>query len=176
MDQVSDPKRASGFYVGDSFVEPARNRIAHGEDELTLEPKSMAVLVYLAARAGQVVRSEDILGDLWPDTVVNDGSIYWYIARIRKALGDTPKDQCVIETVPKKGYRLRAPVFADAATSIESSLGPISLELASRPGDGLSLGQGLSEQHSLAVLPFIDVSGRDESFCQGLTEELRHVQ
>jgi TolB-like protein/DNA-binding winged helix-turn-helix (wHTH) protein len=175
MEKVSDPRRANGFYVGDRYVEPARNRIAHGEDELTLEPKSMAVLVYLAARAGEVVRSEDILGDLWPDTIVNDGSIYWYIARIRKALGDTPKDQRVIETVPKKGYRLRGSIFADAAKAIDSSLRPVSLELASRPGDGLSLGQGLSEQHSLAVLPFIDVSGHDGSFCQGLTEELRHV-
>src|SRR5210317_1621205 len=128
MEQVSDTKRESGFYVGDRFVEPARNRIAHGEDVLTLEPKSMAVLVYLATRAGEVVRSEDILGDLWPHTVVNDGSIYWYIARIRKALGDSPKEQRVIRTVPKKGYRLTAPVFAEASTPINGDLRPVSLE------------------------------------------------
>lgn len=164
-----------GFFIGDRWVEPDLNRVVHGSESLTLEPKSMAVLVYLATRAGEVVRSEDILGDLWPDTVVNDGSIYWYIARIRKALGDSPKEQRVIKTVPKKGYRLTAPVFAEASTPITGDLRPVSLELASRPGDGLSLSRDLAEHHSVAVLPLVDLSGRNEAFCQGLTEELRHV-
>lgn len=172
---MPEGNKSNGFYVGDRFVEPTRNRVSHGDERFSLEPKAMAVLVYLATRAGDVVRSEDILGDLWPDTVVNDGSVYWYVARIRKALGDTPKDQRVIETVPKKGYRLRAPVFAEASSPIDAELRPVSLEMASRPGDGLSLGQGLAEQHSLAVLPFIDLSNEDGAFCQGLTDELRHV-
>ena len=173
--RLAEGSNDKGFFVGDRWVEPHLNRVAHGDDTLTLEPKSMAVLVYLATRAGEVVRSEDILSDLWPDTVVNDGSIYWYIARIRRALGDTPKEQRVIETVPKKGYRLTAPVFAEASTPISGELRPFSVELASRPGDGLSLSRGLTEHHSVAVLPLVDLSGRNEAFCQGLTEELRHV-
>ena len=136
----------------------------------------MSVLVYLAARAGEVVSSEEILRDLWPDTVVNDGSVYWYIARIRRALGDSPKEQRLIETVPKKGYALRAPVFAEASSALyrDGATSP-ALTAASLPGDGLSLVDGLAEQHSVAVLPLSDVSGINGAFCQGLTEELRHV-
>jgi DNA-binding winged helix-turn-helix (wHTH) protein/TolB-like protein/Tfp pilus assembly protein PilF len=173
---VPETKPGNGFFVGDRFVEPARNRVTHGEDIVALEPKAMAVLVYLATRAGEVVSSEDILRDVWGDRVVNDGSVYWYIARIRRAVGDSPKEQRVIETVPKKGYALRAPVFAESSTPLARGNGVLpALEAASLPGDGLTLVNGLAEQHSVAVLPLHDVDGVNGAFCQGLTEELRHV-
>jgi TolB-like protein/DNA-binding winged helix-turn-helix (wHTH) protein/Tfp pilus assembly protein PilF len=165
----------SGFFVGDRFVEPARNRVTHGEDCVALEPKAMAVLIYLARRAGEVVSGEEILRDLWPDTIVNDGSVYWYIARVRRALGDSPRDQQVIETVPKKGYALRAPVFAEPSTPLRRDGQGPAITAVSLPGDGLSLVDGLAERHSVAVLPMSDVSGTGAAFCQGLTEELRHV-
>jgi DNA-binding winged helix-turn-helix (wHTH) protein/Tfp pilus assembly protein PilF len=173
---VPETKPGNGFFVGERFVEPARNRVTHGEDCVALEPKAMAVLVYLATRAGEVVSGNDILRDLWGNTVVNDGSVYWYIARIRRALGDSPKEQRVIETVPKKGYALRAPVFAESSTPLTLNGATMpALEAVSLPGDGLSLVTGLAEQHSVAVLPVHDVDGDNGAFCLGLAEELRHV-
>lgn len=173
--RVPENRAGNGFFVGDRFVEPARNRVSHGDESVSLEPKAMSVLVYLAARAGEVVSGDEILRDLWADTVVNDDSVYWYIARIRRALGDSPKRQQVIETVPKKGYALRAPVFAESSSMLPGGGDAAGITAASLPGDGLSLFDGVVEQHSVAVLPLTDLGGVNGAFCEGLTEELRHV-
>jgi TolB-like protein len=164
----------SEFQVGDWLVEPRLNRLRKGPDTITLEPKTMAVLVYLVARAGEVVSAEEILTQLWPDTIVNDGSVYWYVARLRKAFGDSPRTQQTIQTVPKKGYRLVAPVKVGLEESIDAELQHIEARLAKLPREYLSQKLGLPEQHHIAVLPFLNLGG-DDYFCDGLTEELVHV-
>ncbi len=162
------------FQVGEWLVEPVLNRLRRGDETVTLEPKTMAVLVYLAARAGEVISAEEILTQLWPDTVVNDGSVYWYVARIRKALGDSPRTQQSIQTVPKKGYRLVAPVKAGLEKAIDTELTRMEERLAELLREYLSQKLGLPEQHHIAVLPFLNM-GADSYFCDGLTEELVHV-
>jgi len=164
----------SEFQIGDWLVEPALNRLRKGAERVTLEPKTMAVLVYLVSRAGEVVSAEEILTQLWPDTVVNDGSVYWYVARLRKAFGDSPKKQQTIQTVPKKGYRLVAPVKAGLERSIDAELARVESRLANLPREYLSQKLGLPEQHHVAVLPFLNL-GADDYFCDGITEELVHV-
>ena len=164
----------SEFRIGEWLVQPGLNKLRRGSDCVTLEPKTMAVLVYLAARAGQVISAEEILTQLWPDTIVNDGSVYWYIARLRKAFGDSPKTQQTIQTVPKKGYRLVAPVTAGLEDSIDTELARVETRLANLPREYLSQKLGLPEQHHIAVLPFLNLGG-DDYFCDGLTEELVHV-
>jgi TolB-like protein/tetratricopeptide (TPR) repeat protein len=164
----------SEFQVGDWLVEPRLNRLRKGSDTIALEPKTMAVLVYLVARAGEVVSAEEILTQLWPDTIVNDGSVYWYVARLRKAFGDSPRTQQTIQTLPKKGYRLVAPVKVGLEESIDAELQHIEARLAKLPREYLSQKLGLPEQHHIAVLPFLNL-GADDYFCDGLTEELVHV-
>jgi TolB-like protein/tetratricopeptide (TPR) repeat protein len=164
----------SEFQIGDWLVQPGLNRLRKGSDSIMLEPKTMAVLVYLAARAGEVVSAEEILTQLWPDTVVNDGSVYWYVSRLRKAFGDSPKTQQTIQTVPKKGYRLVAPIKAGLESSINAELTRVETRLAKLPREYLSQKLGLPEQHHIAVLPFLNL-GADNYFCDGLTEELVHV-
>jgi DNA-binding winged helix-turn-helix (wHTH) protein/Tol biopolymer transport system component len=96
--------------VGAWTVSPALNAIERGERAIKLEPRAMDVLVHLADRAGDVVSVEELLGTVWKGVVVGDGSVYLAIKQLRQALAVPGDDTGYIETIPKRGYRLTAPV------------------------------------------------------------------
>jgi serine/threonine-protein kinase len=99
------------FNVGDWRVEPERDRISRGSESINLRPQVMELLVYLARHPDRVVSAEELLADLWTGKVVTGGTVYNCVAELRQALadGEDPPGQ-YIETIPKKGYRLLAPV------------------------------------------------------------------
>ena len=106
--------------VGEWTVEPALNQLSAAGRSAKLEPKAMALLCYLADRPGQVVSREGLLSAVWPGVVVGDDSLTQAMIKLRKALGDTADAPNYIQTIPKGGYRLVAPVVtsAQAATAV----------------------------------------------------------
>jgi DNA-binding winged helix-turn-helix (wHTH) protein/tetratricopeptide (TPR) repeat protein len=68
------------------------------------------VLSFLASNSGSVVTKQQLLDTLWNGSIVNDPALTRCISQIRQALGDDPKQPRFIETVPKIGYRLVAPI------------------------------------------------------------------
>src|SRR5688572_1758228 len=96
--------------VGDWTVEPPLNQLSAAGKTVKLEPKAMAVLVYLAERPGQVVSREALLASVWAGVVVGDDSLTQVVTKLRKALGDVRHKPAYIQTIAKGGYRLIAPV------------------------------------------------------------------
>jgi DNA-binding winged helix-turn-helix (wHTH) protein len=81
-----------------------------------LEPQPAALLALLASRAGEAITHEEIRCIIWGhDTHVDfkDG-IHYCVRQIRAALGDTAEDPRFIETIPRRGYRLRADAIVPA--------------------------------------------------------------
>lgn len=96
--------------VGDWAVEPALNQVSAAGKIVKLEPKAMAVLVYLADRPGQVVSRDSLLSAVWPGSVVGDDSLTQVVIKVRRALGEAPEGPAYIQTISKGGYRLVARV------------------------------------------------------------------
>ena len=92
------------------MVEPAINQISRGAEIERLEPKVVEVLVALAGHAGQVMSREQLLLEIWKGVTVSDDVLTQSITKLRHALGDTSKEPAYIQTIPKRGYRLIAPV------------------------------------------------------------------
>lgn len=119
------------FFVGDWRAEPARHRLVHGEAVVTVEPKVMAVLVALAQRPEQMATREQLFETVWAGTVVGDDALTLAVSKLRRALGDTPRNPQYIETIPKVGYRLMVPVApayaGDSATDTWVPTDPPSL-------------------------------------------------
>ena len=103
--------------VGDWTVEPALNQLSATGKTVKLEPKSMAALIYLANRPGQVVSREALLSAVWPGVVVGDDSLTQVVIKLRKALADDSDEPAYIQTITKGGYRLVAPVVRAAEIS-----------------------------------------------------------
>lgn len=113
--------------VGGWTVEPALNQLSAEGKSVKIEPKAMAVLLYLADRPGQVVSREALLSTAWSGVVVGDDALTQVVVKLRKALGDAPKEPGYIQTISKGGYRLVATVVRPAqspSAPIRSISGP----------------------------------------------------
>lgn len=84
-----------------------------------LEGKPLEVLHELLLRAGEVVTKDEILDAVWPGVTVVEGSLPTAISKLRKALGH--RQDNIVETVPRVGYRLICSVEIE---SVESPLAP----------------------------------------------------
>ena len=102
--------------VGKWLVEPMLNRISCMGEIVRIEPQNIKLLLRLAAPAGAVISLEEIERDVWRGLAVTPNSVYQSVAQLRRALGDDKAKPTYIETVPRKGYRLVAPVSLEAAT------------------------------------------------------------
>ena len=96
--------------IGDWRVCAETNEVAKGDVVVRIEPKTMDVLVVLAKAGGRVVTRSELLATIWPGVVVGDEALTQAIIKLRRALGDDSRAARYIETIPKRGYRLVAPV------------------------------------------------------------------
>src|SRR5262245_14027886 len=100
----------AGFLVGDCLIEPLKNRIVRGDTEQHVEPRVMDVLVCLSEQAGEVVSRDTLNRRVWAGLVVTDQALTNCISELRQHLGDDRATHRIIETIPKRGYRLASPV------------------------------------------------------------------
>jgi Tol biopolymer transport system component/DNA-binding winged helix-turn-helix (wHTH) protein len=110
------------FSVGDWRVDPSLHSVSGAAGEVRLEPKVMQVLVELAEHSGQAVTKERLLHTVWADTFVGDEVLARAISELRRVFGDDPKAPRVIQTIPKGGYRLIAPVRFDGRPNQSGSV------------------------------------------------------
>jgi TolB-like protein/DNA-binding winged helix-turn-helix (wHTH) protein/Flp pilus assembly protein TadD len=118
------------FWIDDWCVHPSSHRLTRHGKTVKLEPKAMAVLLYLAERAGETVIRERLEEDVWQQRVVGYDTLNITISKLRKALEDDPRHPRIIETIPKAGYRLigkidSPPSEAVPAADVENSTLPL---------------------------------------------------
>ncbi len=94
----------------------------------------MDLLFVLASQAGQVVTREQLMARLWPGLVMGEDSLARTVSKLRQSLGEDAKAPQYIETIAKRGYRLR--VQPEAATPLPTGVTtypPASPRRATRP-------------------------------------------
>ncbi|WP_027062704.1 ATP-binding protein [Mesorhizobium loti] len=77
---------------------------------VNLGTRSFDILTTLAARPNEIVSKKDLLAHVWPDVTVEEGSLRFHIANLRKALGDGADGARYIATLTGRGYCFVAPV------------------------------------------------------------------
>jgi len=73
--------------------------------QVDLTPKAFETLLVLAQNSGHVLKKEELLQRLWPDSFVEESNLTQNIFTLRKILGDDDNGNSYIETVPRHGYR-----------------------------------------------------------------------
>ena len=114
------------FTINAIVVDIGDHTIRTGKTIRRIEPKAMHVLYLLACNAGDTVERAELLRDIWNGRVVVEEALTRIISQLRQALGDSQQRR-LIQTVPKKGYRLRGevnwqstPLPAEPAPSTDS--------------------------------------------------------
>ena len=118
---ISEERLEGGFALGDFLVEPRLVRVVRGDDTVSLEPKTMSVLVTLAARAGEVVPREALRAVGWGDSYAAEEGLRRAVMLLRRLFHDDPRSPEFIETIPRVGYRLIAAVEPLAKTGSDDS-------------------------------------------------------
>jgi TolB-like protein/DNA-binding winged helix-turn-helix (wHTH) protein len=138
---------AIGEIVGDAFrlgtwlIQPTLNTISCNGTRVRVEPKQMEVLVCLAQHPAEPISKEGLLRAVWSDTFVSDDVLTRSISELRHVLEDDAREPRFIETIPKRGYRLVAPVER------------VDIPLSGDPGLDRSLGKVSPAKSRVALLP-----------------------
>lgn len=183
--------------IGDWVVDATLDELRQGEIVRKIEPRKMRLLMALAQRPNALVTLEQLLDEVWTDLAVTPSSVYQTVSQLRGVLGDSASQPRYIATVPRKGYRLVAPVQALhrstpavlppalpappamsrrpwlllAGVLALAGLGTAELVRRQRPGTGDPGGAG---RIMLAVLPFEDLSanGLEQPVAEGLADNV----
>ena len=107
------------FYEFGPFrLEPAEHLLLRESQPVSLAPKAFELLFFLLQNSGRLITKDQIMQAVWPGSFVEEANLTVWISVLRKTLGEGEGGLHYIETIPKKGYRFRAPV-----TQIESPEG-----------------------------------------------------
>jgi DNA-binding winged helix-turn-helix (wHTH) protein/Tol biopolymer transport system component len=117
---ANGPLGSRRFRVGSWTADPQVNEISSGERSVKLEPKVMALLVYLAERPSQTVSRDELIEGLWGGVAVVEEALTRCVSQLRRSLADDAQDPRYIQTVSKRGYRLVAPVVLDESRRFET--------------------------------------------------------
>jgi predicted ATPase/DNA-binding winged helix-turn-helix (wHTH) protein len=72
--------------------------------------RSLDLLIALAGQPGRVIPRQELLKRVWPDVVVEDSSLRFHMASLRKILGDGENGARYITTQVGVGYAFVAPI------------------------------------------------------------------
>ena len=119
------------FRIAAWLIKPRLSTVSCNGEIIRLEPKVMDVLVCLAQHAGEPVSKEELLQTVWPDTFVTEDVLKRSISELRRVFGDDVRESRIIQTIPKRGYRLIEPV-EPANSAPPASLGQATPEARRR--------------------------------------------
>ena len=109
-----------GFSLGACSVDPKFCQIERPDGTTHVAPKAMEVLLCLAKQPGELVEREELIRAGWgEDRDGHEEALTRYIAELRHALGDHYDHPEFIQTVPRRGYRLVAPVVVTSTMQAE---------------------------------------------------------
>jgi TolB-like protein len=124
---------------------------------LLLPPRIFDAALYFVRHRGLLLPKERLLAELWPGMVVEENSLSQVISLLRRALGESRRDNRYIVTVPRRGYRFVAEVVRVAGHASERAPGSLTVEVLSfdnwsASNEDLRLAAGITEstRHSLA--------------------------
>jgi len=92
------------FTFGPFRLNPAERLLLENEKPLRLGSRALEILIMLVERAGETVLKDQLIGRVWPDTVVGEGALRVHVAALRKALGDGRDGNRFITSIPGRGY------------------------------------------------------------------------
>ena len=160
------------FEFGEYVLDPERRELSRASGPVAMGPQVFDLLVYLVANRDHVVSKDNLFDAVWEGRIVSESTLASHINAVRKAVGDSGEEQRLIRTVARKGFRFvgdvkEAPVLDGAAPAMAV---PPPVAAAKFP----SQHPGLPSRPSIAVLPFVNLSGDplQDYFADGVVEDI----
>src|SRR5579863_10244803 len=137
-----------------------RRELRRGSTLVPIEPQVFDLLVHLIRHRDRVVGKDELLDSIWHGRAISESALFNRVNAARSAIGDTGARQRLIKTLPRRGLRFVGVVREDECGAAEA--GPH------------QLAPGVADKPSIAVLPFVNLSGDPEQdyFIDGVVEDI----
>src|SRR6267378_7042209 len=86
-----------------------------GGARIRLGSRALDILIALVERPAEVVSKKELIAKVWPDLVVDEGSLRFHILALRKALGQGRSSTRYVTNVSGRGYCFVAPISRAAS-------------------------------------------------------------
>lgn len=127
-------ERSLLYVLGPYELDAQRLLLMQAGQPIALGPKVVETLLALVERRGEVMTKDALLDRIWPDGYVEEANLAQNIYVLRKTLA-LHWNCKPIETIPRRGYRLSAPVTVfDGTGEQRPSLQLVSPSQAKRDG------------------------------------------
>ena len=153
------------FFFTNHVLDKDRRELRRGADVIAMEPQVFDLLVYLLESRDHVVSKDELIDSIWGGRIVSESTLTSRINSVRKAVGDTGRDQKLIRTIARKGIRFIGEVRCEqtgaaALAGDADQVSPLALPLLDRP--------------AIAVLAFTNMSEEagQEHFSDGISEDI----
>ncbi|OAF10646.1 ATPase [Bradyrhizobium centrolobii] len=113
-----DNNQDSAISFGPFRLFPKSRLLERDGVQLHVGGRALDILILLAERAGEVVDKRELVKRVWAGVNVDEGSLRFHIAALRKALGDTGKPARYVVNVPGRGYCFVASLTVAAPAAV----------------------------------------------------------
>ena len=110
------------YAFGPFRLDPVERLLLRDGEPVRLTLKAFDVLLHLVQNPGRLNQKGALMASVWPDVAVEENTLLQNISTLRKALGDDLNGNRYIETAPRLGYRVVAPVSKEGKVPRSSRL------------------------------------------------------
>lgn len=149
---------AKAYEFGPFRLDEDAEIVLRGTEPTVLGQRAVALLRTLLERAGELVSKDVLFEAAWPGLAVEESNLTVQIAALRRVFEQAGGADW-IETLPRRGYRYVGPSVSMHSDAVEPTR-------SSPPA--------LPDKPSVAVLPFVNLSGEAEQeyFADGMIEDI----
>ena len=159
------------FLFENQRLDAERRELVCAGESVALEPQVFDLLLYLLEHRDRVVGKDELFDKVWDGRIVSESTLTSRINAVRRAISDSGKDQRLLRTVARKGFRFVGEVQVEQpAAAPASSPG----QPAGQDGEPARLALPALDRAAIAVLPFSNLSGEPEQeyFSDGISEDI----
>jgi TolB-like protein len=155
------------FLFANHILDTSRQELSCGGEGVPVEPQVFDLLRYLLENRDRVVSKDDLFDNIWEGRIVSESTLTSRINAVRKAVGDSGRDQRLVRTIARKGFRFIGDVRVHQPEDISSQPSSNDNE---QPRAALSA----LDRPAIAVLPFTNMSDEPEQeyFSDGISEDI----
>jgi DNA-binding winged helix-turn-helix (wHTH) protein/alpha-beta hydrolase superfamily lysophospholipase len=93
------------YRFDDYLLDTSRYELCRNGEPMHVEPQVFDVLAHLIEHRDRVVTKAELLDSVWGDQFVSESALTTRIKQLRQAVGDSGREQRVVQTVHGRGYR-----------------------------------------------------------------------
>jgi DNA-binding winged helix-turn-helix (wHTH) protein len=101
------------YRFGEFTLEPLTYDLQCNDEPIPVEPQVFSVLHHLIENRDRVVSKDELIEIVWADRIVSEATLSSGINAARSAVGDSGRDQNIIRTIPRRGFRFVATVVGE---------------------------------------------------------------